>query len=93
MAAGSVSQQNQQFVQGVSTSSDAPRFVEQQQYQPHLDQFRLGYEEDVGWNESKERKLSRLEAEYEERKFVNYSPYDDGYRSDNSQTWDHPDYQ
>lgn len=84
MTAGYVSHQNQQFVQGASTSSAAPRLVEQQQYQPHLDQFRLGHEEDAGWNESKERELSRLEAEYEERKFANYSPYDDGYRSDNS---------
>ena len=59
---GSVSQQNQQFGQGASTSSDAPRFIEQQEYQPQLTQFGLGYEEDAGWNESKEQKLSKLEA-------------------------------
>lgn len=93
MEAGPVSQQNQQFVQGASTSSDAPRSVKQQQHQPHLDQFRLGYEEDAGWNESKEQELSMLEAQLEAEKFANYSAYDDGYRSDNSETWDHPDYQ
>lgn len=49
---GSVPQQNQQFGQGASTSSDAPGFVEQQEYQLKLTQFGLGYEGDVGWNES-----------------------------------------
>ena len=86
------SQQNQKFGQGSSTSSDAPRFIEQQEYQPQLTQFGLGYEEDAGWNESKEHELSKLEAEYEESRFANYSLYDDGYCSDNYQTWDHLDY-
>lgn len=79
-------------VQDASTSYDAPRVVEQQQQQPHLDHFRLCYEEDGGWNESKERELSRLETELEAEKFAKYSPYDDGYRFDNSQIWDHPNY-
>lgn len=44
---GSVSQQTNQTGQGASTSSDAPRFIEQQQYQPQLTQFGLGYEEEA----------------------------------------------
>ena len=47
VAVGSVSQQNQQFGQGASTSSDAPRFIEQQHYQPQLIQFGLSYEEEA----------------------------------------------
>ena len=44
------------------------------------------------WTSEDERVLSRLEAQFEEEKFANYSAYDDGYDSWNSQTWDHPDY-
>ena len=95
--AGKVEKQQQQVVQGASTSSDAPRVVEQQQQQPHLDHFQLSFEENVaadddGWNSDKERELSRLEAQLEAEKFASFDPYDDGYDSNNSQTWDHPDY-
>ena len=84
-------------VQGASTSSVAPVVVEQQQHQPHLDHFQLSFEENVaaaddGWNSEKERELSRLEAQLEAEKLASFDPYDDGYDSDNSQTWDHPDY-
>lgn len=80
----------QNVAAGASTSSDALRVVEQQQQQPHMDQFRLSYEEEL--EVEKERELSRSEAKLEAKKFANVDPYDDGYRSDNSQTWDHPDY-
>ena len=89
-------QQQQQFVQGASSSS-APRVVEPQQQQPHLDNFQLSFEENVkpaddGWNSEDERELSMMEAELEAERFASFDPYDDGFRSDNSQTWDHPDY-
>ena len=95
-AADAPQQQQQQFVQGASSSS-APRVVEPQQQQPHLDNFQLSFEENVkpaddGWNSEDERELSRMEAELEAERFASFDPYDDGFRSDNSQTWDHPDY-
>ena len=80
---------------GASTSSVAPRVVEQQ---PHLEHFKLSFEENVvaaddgGWNEEKDRELSRLEAQLEADKFASFATYDDGYLYNNSQTWDHPDY-
>ena len=94
--AAMVEQQQQQFVQGESSSS-AQRVVEQQQQLPRLDNFQVSFEENVaadddGWNSEKERELSRLEAQLEEERLASFDPYDDGYRSDNSQTWDHPDY-
>ena len=58
---------------GASTSSVAPRVVEQQ---PHLDHFQLSFEENVvaaddgGWNEEKDRELSRLEAQLEAEKLA-----------------------
>lgn len=69
----------------------------EQQQQPHLDHFQLSFEENVaadddGWNSDKERELSRLEAQLDAEWFASYDPYDDGYDSNNSQTWDHPDY-
>ena len=87
---------HQQQQQGASSSS-ASRFVVQQQQLPHLDHFRLNFEENVsandgGWNSEDERELSRLEAQLEQEKFARYSAYEDGYDSNNSQTWDHPDY-
>lgn len=95
---GKVEQQRhqQQQQQGASSSS-APRFVVQQQQLPHLDHFRLNFEENVpandgGWNSEDERELSRLEAQLEQENFARYSAYEDGYDSNNSQTWDHPDY-
>lgn len=50
-----------------ASSSSAPRVVEQQQQQPHLDHFQLSFEENVkaaddDWNSEDERELSRLEA-------------------------------
>lgn len=95
-AADAPQQQQQQFVQGASSSS-APRVVESQQQQPHLDNFQLSFEENVkpaddGWNSEDERELSRLEAQIEQERFASFDPYDDDFRSDNSQTWDHPDY-
>ena len=59
--------------------------------------FQLTFEENVAsddgvWNSDKERKLSMFEAQLEADKFANYSVYDDGYDSNNSETWDHPDY-
>jgi hypothetical protein len=88
--------EQQQFVQGASSSS-APRVVEPQQHQPHLDHFQLSFEENVkpaddGWNSEDERELSRLEAQIEQERFASFDPYYDGYDSNNSQTWDHPDY-
>lgn len=44
------------------------------------------------WNSEDEWQLSRLEAQLEEEKFASFDPYDDGYDSNNTQTWDHPDY-
>lgn len=89
-------QQQQQFVQGASSSS-APRVVEPQQQQPHLDNFQLSFEKtmkpaDDGWNSKDEQELRRLESQIESERFASFDPYDDGFRSDNSQTWDHPDY-
>lgn len=89
-------QQQQQFVHGASSSS-APSVVEPQQQQLHLDNFQLSFEEnakpaDDGWNSEDERELSRMEADLEAKRFARFDPYDDGYRSDNSQTWDHPYY-
>ena len=71
--------------------------VVQQQQLPHLDHFQLSFEDnlavdDGGWTSDMERELSRLEAEWEEEKLASFKPYDDGYDSNNSQTWDHPDY-
>ena len=59
--------------------------------------IRWSFEENVaaddgGWNSDKERELSTLEAQLEAEQFASYSAYDDGYDSNNSQTWDHPDY-
>lgn len=48
--------------------------------------------DDSGWNCDKERELSRMEAGLEAERLASFDPYDDGYRSDNFQTWDHPDY-
>ena len=48
--------------------------------------------DDSGWNSDKERELSRMEAELEAERLASFDPYDDGYDSNNSQTWDHPDY-
>ena len=48
--------------------------------------------DDSGWNSDKERELSRMEAELEAERLGSFDPYDDGYDSNNSQTWDHPDY-
>ena len=48
--------------------------------------------DDSGWNSDKERELSRMEAELETERLASFDPYDDGYRFDNSETWDHPDY-
>ena len=76
-----------ELLQGASSSS-AP--------QPHLENFQLSWEENVdvanNWNSEDERELSRLEAQLEAEKFASFDPYDDGYDSNNSQTWDHPDY-
>jgi hypothetical protein len=71
--------------QGASSSS-TPRVVVQQQQLPHLDNFQPSFEENVA------RELSRLEAQIEEERLASFDPYDDGYDSNNSQTWDHPDY-
>ena len=48
--------------------------------------------DDSGWNSDKERELSKMEAELDEARLGSFDPYDDGYDSNNSQTWDHPDY-
>ena len=69
----------------------------EQQQEPHLDNFLLSFEENVaayedGWNSDKERELSRLEAQLDAERFASFDPYDDGYDSNNSQTWDHPEY-
>ena len=44
------------------------------------------------WNSEDERELSRLEAKLDEERFASFDPYDDGYDSNNFQTWDHPDH-
>ena len=69
----------------------------EQQQEAHLDNFLLSFEENVaayenGQNSDKERELSRLEAQLDAERFASFDPYDDGYDSNNSQTWDHPDY-
>ena len=48
--------------------------------------------DDGGWNSEKERELSRLEAQLEAERLASFNPYDDGYDSNNYQTWDHLDY-
>ena len=88
--------QQQQLGQGASSSS-APRVVVQQQQLRHLDHFQLSFEDNVtakdgGWTSEDERELSRLEAQLEEEKFAKYYAYDDGYDSNNSEIWDHSDY-
>ena len=79
--------QQQELLQGASSSSAPP---------PHLENFQLRWEKNVdvanNWNSEVERELSRLEAQLETEKFASFNPYDDGYDSNNSQTWDHPDY-
>ena len=45
-----------------------------------------------GWNSDKKRELSRLEAQLDAERFASFDPYDDGYNSNKSQTWDHPEY-
>ena len=80
-----------------ASSSSAPRVVVQQPQLPHLDDFQPCFEEGVavddgGWTSDMERELSRMEAQWEEEKLASFDPYDDGYDSNNSQTWDHPDY-
>jgi hypothetical protein len=82
--------------QGASSSCSS-RVVAQQQQLPHLDDFQPSFEENVAvvdgdWTSDMERELSRLEAQWEEEKLASFDPYDDGYDSNNSQTWDHPDY-
>lgn len=89
--------QQQQSLQQCASSSSAPRVVVQQQQLPHLDQFQPSFEENVavddgGWTSDMERELSRLEAQIEAERLASFDPYDDGYDSNNSQTWDHPDY-
>ena len=90
-------QPQQQSLQQGASSSSAPRVTVQQQQLPHLDQFQPSFEENVavddgGWTSDMERELSRLEAQIEEERLASFDPYDDGYDSNNSQTWDHPDY-
>ena len=82
--------------QGASSSCSSSVVVQQQQL-PHLDDFQPSFEENVavadgGWTSDMERELSRLETQWEEEKLASFDPYDDGYDSNNSQTWDHPDY-
>lgn len=48
--------------------------------------------DDDGWNSEDMRELSRLKAQIEQEMFASFDPYNDGYDSKNSQTWDHPDY-
>ena len=69
----------------------------EQQQEPHLDNFLLSFEENVatyedGWNSDKERELTKLEAQLDAERLASFDPYDDGYDSNNSQTWDHPEY-